>query len=290
MEGKTVLITGGNAGVGRAAAAALRRLGAGVVITARDPAKGQAAVAAIDDGCPPGAPGHTAWQRLDLASFDSIERFCDRIAAEHEALDVLVNNAGALLGTRSLTQEGFEATFGVNHLGHFLLTRRLLPLLRARPGARIVNVASEAHRAVRGIDFDDIQRARAYHPFRVYAESKLMNILFTRELARRLADERIGVFAVHPGVVASRFAQDGDAHGIIPWFYRLFRPFLRTPEQGAAGIVYLARAPDVFEHTGGYFIDDRPRRPSRTARDDALARRLWDVSEAWVAARGPGAS
>ncbi len=287
MAGRTVVVTGGNTGVGEATAAALRRMGADVVITARDPAKGQAAVARIEEGVAPGTPGSTAWQRLDLASFDAIERFAERLAAEHDGLDVLVNNAGALLGTRTLTQEGFEATFGVNHLGHFLLTDRLLPLLRARPGARIVNVASEAHRAARGIDFDDIQRERSYRPFRVYAESKLMNILFTRELARRLADVPIHVFAVHPGVVASRFAQDGDARGIIPAFYRLLRPLLRTPEQGARGAIFLASAPDVEADSGAYFIDERPRTPSRFARDDDLARRLWEASEAWVERRRP---
>ncbi|RMG96323.1 MAG: SDR family oxidoreductase [Deltaproteobacteria bacterium] len=287
MTGKTVVVTGGNTGVGFHTAAALRHMGADVVLTARDPAKGQAAVAEIEAQVPAGTPGSTAWQHLDLASFRSIESFAERFADEHDRIDVLVNNAGALLGKRSFTEEGFEATFGVNHLGHFLLTQRLLPLLRAQPGSRIVNVASEAHRAARGIDFDDIQRERSYKPFRVYAESKLMNILFTRELARRLADVPIHAFAVHPGVVASRFAQDGDAGGLIPWFYRVFKVFMRTPEQGARGTIYLASAPSIEGRSGGYFVDEHEKTPSRYARDDALARRLWEASEAWVAARHP---
>ncbi len=285
MQGKTVLITGGNAGIGKEAARQLAARGAHVVITSRDPAKGEQALQDLRDG---DLPGSVRCLPLDLASFASIRALAARVREELPRLDVLVNNAGAVLGERRLTEEGFEMTFGVNHLGHFLLTDLLLPLLRDSAPSRVVAVASEAHRAARrGIDFDDLQRERAYRPFPVYAESKLANILFARELARREADHGISAFSVHPGVVASRFSQDGDTRGIIPLFYRVARPFLRDSARGARSTVYAASAPGIEGQSGAYFLDERERRPNRPARDDELAARLWAVSEELVAKGHP---
>ncbi len=285
MQGKTVLLTGGNAGIGKEAARQLAARGADVILTSRDPARGEQAVADLRADA---LAGSVRWLPLDLADFASIRALAERVREEVPRLDVLVNNAGALLGERRLTRDGFEMTFGVNHLGHVLLTDLLLPLLRSSRPARVVVVASEAHRAARdGIDFDDLQRERAYHPFRVYAESKLANILFARELARREAEHGLSVFAVHPGVVASRFAQDGDARGLIPLFYRIARPFLRDCARGARSTVYAASAPGIEGQSGAYFLDERARTPSRVARNDALARRLWEVSAALVAKGHP---
>ncbi len=225
---------------------------------------------------------------LDLASFASIRAFAGDVLAAHPAVHVLVNNAGVHLSDRRETAEGFEMTFGVNHLGPFLLTQLLLDRLRASAPARVVNVSSAAHRrASGGLPFDDLQTERhRYRGFRVYGESKLANILFTRELARRLTAEGAGVTAnaCHPGLVATRFGLDGDTHGL---FNALSRPFVQriglAPAQGAATQIWLASSPAVADRTGGYFVNCRDARPSAAARDDEAARALWEVSEDLVA-------
>jgi NAD(P)-dependent dehydrogenase (short-subunit alcohol dehydrogenase family) len=283
MEGRTVLITGGNAGIGRATAEALAARGAEVVITSRDAGRGEAAAAAI--GRAAGRP--VSVMELDLASFASIRAFAGRFLERYPALHVLVNNAGLLLSDRRTTAEGFEQTFGVNHLGHFLLTKLLLDRLKGSSGARIVNVSSDAHRSARsGLEFDDLQSERSYKGFPVYARSKLANVLFTRELARRLDGCGVTTNALHPGVVATRFAADGDARGPVAWFFRFARPFLRTPMDGAATSIHCATAPELEGVTGRYFANRAERAPSRAALDDDAARRLWDASEELVARHG----
>jgi NAD(P)-dependent dehydrogenase (short-subunit alcohol dehydrogenase family) len=222
---------------------------------------------------------------LDLASFASIEEFSAAFTQRCSELHVLVANAGLVLGDRRRTCEGFEMTFGVNHLGHFLLTEALLPLLRAGAPARIVVVASEAHRRRGGLDFDDLQSQRRYDGFAVYCRSKLANIYFTRELARRLSDEGITVNAVHPGVVASGLGRDGDVKGMFGWLIRRAAPFLLSEARGAETSVYVATAPELEGRTGGYFAKCRPIEPSKEALDDASARRLWQVSEQLVSNR-----
>jgi len=257
----------------------LARRGAEVVITSRDEGRGREAVAAIER-----ATGR--WvevMTLDLGSFASVRSFAGRFIERHERLDVLVNNAGLILGERRLTVEGFEQTFGVNHLGHFLLTDLLLDRLRSSAPARVVNLSSDAHHSARkGLDFSDLQSERGYSSFAVYARSKLANIYFTKELARRLEGSGVDVNAVHPGVVATRFAADGDARGPIAWFFKLARPFLRTPAKGAATSVHVACAPELDGVSGKYFKDCREVAPSRVALDDDAARRLWEASEALV--------
>lgn len=281
MNGKTVLITGGNTGIGLATAKSLGALGAEVIITSRDDSKGERAKAEIE-----GAIGRSIrLERLDLASFGSIRSFAARILETTPRIDVLINNAGLILDKRSETEEGFEATFGINHLGHFLLTELLLERLRESAPSRIVVLASDAHyRAKSGLDFDDLMSERgSFRGFDVYAKSKLANVMFARELGRRLEGSSVTVNAAHPGVVATEFAGKDDTRGLIGVFFGLVRPFLRTPEKGAATSVYLASAPELKDVSGKYFADSREKPPSRPARDDEACRRLWEVSEALIA-------
>lgn len=280
MNGKTVLITGGNTGIGLATAKALGALGAEIIITSRDHSKGAAAKAEIEQTI-----GRSIrLERLDLASFASIRAFASRILETTPRLDVLINNAGLILDKRVTTEEGFEATFGINHIGHFLLTDLLLERLRESTPARIVVLASDAHyRAKSGLDFDDLMSERgSFRGFDVYAKSKLANVMFTRELAKRLEGSGVTVNAAHPGVVATEFAGKDDTRGIIGIFFGLIRPFLRTPAKGAATSVYLASSKEVEGVSGKYFADSREKPPSRPARDDEACKRLWEISEALI--------
>jgi NAD(P)-dependent dehydrogenase (short-subunit alcohol dehydrogenase family) len=277
MNGKVVVITGGNAGIGKEAAVGLARAGATVVITARDADRGRAALEEIRERVD-GAD--VAVMELDLASLASVERFADDVLDRYDRLDVLVNNAGLVMSRRTATEDGFETTFGVNHLGHFALTNLLLDRLRTNPdGARVVNVSSHGHKlARRGLDFDDLQSTRAYSAFPVYCRSKLANVLFTRELGRRLAGDAVTVNALHPGFVRTDFGRDGDSSGLYALGTRLGTPFALSPAKGARTSVYLASSPEVDRVTGGYFFKCRPAQPSGAARDDDAARRLWDQS------------
>jgi NAD(P)-dependent dehydrogenase (short-subunit alcohol dehydrogenase family) len=280
MSGKTVLITGGNAGIGRETAVALASMGAQVTITSRDAERG---TVAVDDIRARSGRDDVAVMALDLASLASVSELATAFAADHDRLDVLVNNAGLLLTTRRETVDGYEMTFQVNHLGHFLLTEQLRDRLVAGAPSRVVNVASEAHKAARGgLDFDDLQTTRHYRSMAVYGRSKLANILFTRELARRWDGRGVAANAVHPGFVASRFGRDGDTGALGRLVFPLLKPFALSPAQGAQTSVYLASAPELEGVTGGYWAKSTPASASAAARDDAAAARLWDVSEALV--------
>jgi NAD(P)-dependent dehydrogenase (short-subunit alcohol dehydrogenase family) len=280
MTGRTVLITGGNTGIGKETAVALAAAGATVVFTARDATRGADALTEIRD-----RSGSTAVDvmALDLASFASVRDFATRWAGDHDHLDVLVNNAGLLLSTRRETDDGYEMTFQVNHLGPFLLTQLLREQLVAGDAARVVNVASDAHKSARhGLDFDDLQSTRRYRGFRVYGKTKLANILFTRELARRWDGTGITANVVHPGFVASSFGRDGDTGRLGALFFPLTKAIALSPEQGAQTQVYVASAPELADITGGYWVKSAPATPSTAAQDDAAAARLWDVSEELV--------
>jgi NAD(P)-dependent dehydrogenase (short-subunit alcohol dehydrogenase family) len=216
---------------------------------------------------------------LDLASFDSVRAFADQFLATRDRLHVLVLNAGCILKERRTTVDGHEAQLQTNHLGHFLLTDLLHDRLVESSPARVVVVASDAHRfAGRSLNFDDLESTRRYFAFRTYARTKLMNILFTRELARRLEGTRVNANAVHPGFVASRFSRDGDTGFMGDVGMVLGRPFAISPEKGARTSVSVAAAPDLAQVTGQYFAKCRLAQPSAAARDDVAARRLWDVS------------
>ena len=280
MDGRRVLITGGNTGLGLETGVALAREGAEIVFTSRDAQKGEAARTEIRD-----RSGSDAVEvmELDLANLASVREFAPRFAASHDRLDVLVNNAGVMLGSRRETVDGYEMTFQVNHLGPFLLTNLLRDRLVAGNEARVVNVASAAHStARRGLDFDDLQATRRYRSYSVYGKSKLANILFTRELARRWDDTGITANAVHPGFVASRFGRDGDNGRFADLVFPLLRPFAHSPIDGARTQVYVASAPELAGITGGYWAKSAPATPSAAAQDDAAAARLWEISEQLV--------
>lgn len=280
MHGKVVLLTGGNSGIGLAAARDLAAMGASVVITARDGRKGATALEVVRRA----VPGATVdLLDLDLASFESIRGAAARFRATYDRLDVLVNNAGGLLSQRQRTREGFEMTFGVNHLGHFLVTDLLLDRLRDSAPARIVNVSSVGHR-FGSISFTDpMYEQRRYNPAEAYNQSKLANILFTKELARRLAGTGVTANCLHPGAVRTGFGSVDDTAGFERAVMVIARPFLISARRGARTIVFLASSPEVEGVSGEYFVRCRVRTPSAAARDPESARRLWELSERLVA-------
>jgi NAD(P)-dependent dehydrogenase (short-subunit alcohol dehydrogenase family) len=211
----------------------------------------------------------------DLSSMAAVRRLAEEFLAKYDRLNVLVNNAGAVNTTRETTADGYEVTFATNHLAYFLLTNMLLPALEKGAPARVVNVASEAHRR-QWIDFEDLMAARGYAMFRQYGRSKLANILFTRELARRVAGKGITVNSLHPGVVASNFLAKPGFWGVIGKIVGLF---ILSNEEGAQTSIYLASSPEVEGVTGQYFAKSRAKNPSLQAQDDEAARKLWEVSE-----------
>lgn len=274
MKGRTVLVTGANTGIGLETAAELAKEGAKVVLTSRGAERGNAAVATIRQRHP---EADVEAMTLDFARLDDVRRFAGDFLERHDRLHVLVNNAGAMSTNRSTTADGYETTFQVNHLGPFLLTNLLLDTIVASAPARIVNVSSTAHRGGK-LDFDDLHSERSYMGMRVYGTSKLCNILFTRELARRLEGTGVTVNALHPGTVRTGFGMDGDMKGLIRLGWAIIRPFVLSPAQGARTSVYLASSSDVEGKTGGYYARSRPARSTRAAQDDDAARRLWEES------------
>jgi NAD(P)-dependent dehydrogenase (short-subunit alcohol dehydrogenase family) len=272
MHGKTCMITGASSGIGRATALELARSGATLVLVCRDRTRGEATVAEIAEQT---ANREVTLLLADLGVQREIRRLADEFLATDRPLHVLVNNAGIVNLQRTVTADGIETTFAVNHLGYFLLTNLLLERLCRSAPARIVNVASDAHK-FGALDFDDLGNQRRYRAMRVYGQSKLANILFTAELARRCAGSGVTANSLHPGAVATGLGTNNGA-----WARRLIallRPFFRTPENGAATSVYLASSPAVEGVSGKYFANCREKRPSRAAQDAAAARRLWEVS------------
>ena len=281
MQGKTVVVTGGNSGIGFETASALAGMGARVVVTARNADKGRAALAAIAQRV--GGEAQVQLVVFDLADLSSVRRGAAEVLEQAPRLDVLVNNAGLVLSERSETVDGFEATFATNHLGPFLLTNLLLDRIRASSPARIVNVASTAHSAARkGIPFDDLQSEKKYATMRVYGQSKLANILFTQELARRLEGTGVTANSLHPGTVRTGYGGDGDARGLLAFGIKISSPFFLSPAKGARTSVYLASDPAVAGVSGEYFVKCKARQPKPWARDQEAARRLWQVSEELV--------
>jgi NAD(P)-dependent dehydrogenase (short-subunit alcohol dehydrogenase family) len=281
VKGKTVLITGANRGIGRATALALADQGAKIVLLCRSEAQGRGVVSEIQ------ARGAEAELLLaDFRSMREVRAAATQFKNEHDALHVLINNAGAVHPERRLTEDRVEETFAVNHLAHFLLTVELLDLLRASAPARIVNVASEAHR--RGwMRWHDLHFKSDYKPHRAYAQAKLSTILFTSELARRLQGTGVTANCLHPGVVGTGF---GEAEGWAAFFLRFAKPFLTPPEAGAKTSIYLASSPEVEGVSGKYFIKCNVARPSGFGRDDGLARRIWTTSEAILGMRTANAA
>ncbi len=273
MQGKVCVITGATSGIGLIAAERLAAQGARLVLVGRDKARGEAALARIKERAP-GA--RLAIHYADLSLLAEMERLAATIAASEPRIDVLINNAGAMFNRRSVTADGLERTFALNHMAYFVLSNRLRDRLAAAAPARIVSVASAAHRG-NTLDFGDLQSARSYRGFTVYGRSKLANILFTRELARRLAGTGVTANCLHPGFVATRFGDNSD--GFIRVAIGVAKNlFAISPEKGAETIVYLASSPEVAGVSGGYFARSRPATPTAAAQDDAAAKRLWEES------------
>jgi NAD(P)-dependent dehydrogenase (short-subunit alcohol dehydrogenase family) len=278
MRGKVVVITGGTSGIGQVAAEQLAGMGARIVLVARSEARAAASLERLRQAGP--QVEHTA-RYANLASIAETRRLAAEIAAAEPRIDVLINNAGALFNTRQLSPDGLEMTFAINHMAYFVLTEGLRERLAASGPARIVSTASAAHNGAR-LDFDDLQSSKGYTGFSVYGRSKLANILFTRELARRLAGSGVTANSLHPGFVATRFG-DGSG-GMVQAIMPVAKLFALSPEKGAETIVYLASSPEVAASTGLYFAQRRPKTPSLEAQDDASAARLWAASEAIAAA------
>ena len=272
MKDKVCIVTGGSSGIGKATVVGLAQRGATVVIACRDVAKGKAALAEV--AAKTGSRDLHVMQ-LDLASLLSVRAFAAAFTAKFTRLDVLVANAGVMTAKRQLTADGLEMNFGVNHVGHFLLTELLLPLLKASAPSRIVVVSSNMHPSGK-LDFDDSAMEKSWAGS--YPRSKLANMLFVRALAKRLDGTRVVVNGLHPGVISTELARDYAApiRLIAKWFFK-------SPEQGARTSLYLATAPEAAELSGRYFANAKEKTPGAAALDDALAERLWTETERLVA-------
>ena len=274
MRGKTVVITGGTSGIGEVAAIALARMGARIVLVARDNSRAAATLSQLR-GSAPGI-AHAVYS-ADLLRLVEMKRVAAQIADQEPRVDVLINNAGALFGTRRLTEDGLERTFALNHMAYFVITAGLRERLSASAPSRIINTASAAHLRATP-DFDDLQSAKSFGAVKAYGRSKLCNILFTRELARRLHGTGVTANCLHPGFVATRFGdQSGGLVSPLVWLAKFFAI---SPDKGAETIVHLASSPAVADTTGQYFYKSALIAPSSWAQDDEAALLLWQRSAA----------
>jgi retinol dehydrogenase 14 len=273
MGGKVVLITGGTSGIGKAAATALAGMGATVVITGRNEERGKRALQEIRE-----ESGNDGVELIlaDLTVQDEVRRLAEELRERHNQLEVLVNNAGLVLSERTETPDGIETQLAINHLAPFLLTNLLLDLLKESAPSRIVTVSSDAHRWAK-IDLDDLQSRKRYRGMQVYGKTKLANIMFTYELAERLEGTGVTVNCMHPGGVNTNFGNNQG--GPMNLLFRLFKPFMRSPEQGADTLIYLASSPEVEGMTGKYLADRKVKAASDAAYDETTRKRLWEASE-----------
>jgi retinol dehydrogenase 14 len=273
MGGKTVLITGGTSGIGKATAVALAARGAGVVIVGRNPERGEAALKEIGD------TSHSDSVELilaDLSLQSEVRRLAEEFLAHHDRLDVLANNAGLVQSKRTETPDGIETTLAINHLAPFLLTNLLLDRLKESAPSRVITVSSEAQRWG-NMDFGDMQSLRKYRGFPVYGMTKLANIMFTFELAERLKGKGVTANCLHPGSVGTNFGKNN--RGPMALFFRTFKPFMRSPQQGADTLIWLSSSPEVDGVSGKYFSDRKEIEAKDIAYDPDARRRLWEISE-----------
>jgi NAD(P)-dependent dehydrogenase (short-subunit alcohol dehydrogenase family) len=276
LNGKVVIVSGANSGIGKVTALELARKGACVVMLCRSRSKGEAA---RDEIIAESSNPQVELILADFASLASVRRAAAEFLAGHDRLHVLVNNAGLYLDERLLSQDGYEMTFAVNHLAPFLLTSLLCDTLRASAPARVVTVSSMAHWTGH-IRFDDLNATRGFSGFRAYSDSKLANILFSNELARRMEGSAVTSNSLHPGAVATNFGSgSGGLFGLV---FSLARPFFISPEQGAQTSIYLASAPEVAGVSGKYYDNKRPQPSSAESNSQDVQRRLWEVSEKMV--------
>jgi len=272
MQNKICLITGATSGIGQATAMGLAKMGATVIVAGRDESRCQSTVAHIQQET---QNFHVDYLLGDLSVQAQVRAMAENFKSRYQRLDVLVNNAGAIFFRRKLSADGIEMTFAVNHLAYFLLTNLLLDTLSTSAPARIVNVASNSHYG-QHLDLDNLELKRSYNPMRAYGRSKLCNLYFTYELARRLEDTGVTVNAMHPGFVATNMGANNG------WLVRLFLPLVHrnslTPEQGANTAVYLASSPDVESVTGKFFVREQERASDPVSYDESAAKRLWEIS------------
>jgi NAD(P)-dependent dehydrogenase (short-subunit alcohol dehydrogenase family) len=272
MQGKVVVITGATSGIGEVAAQNLARMGARIVMIARNPQRAEATIARLRQIGP--AADHRV-HLADLSKHADMRRVAAEIATAEPKIDVLINNAGAMFTQRQVSADGFEMTFATNHLSYFVLTNALLKPLQAAGRARIINTASEAHRGAH-LDFDDLQFSKEYSGFTAYRRSKLCNILFTKELAGRLKGTGVTANSLHPGFVSTRFADNN--RGLLAYLFRFAKLFAISPEKGAETIVFLASSNEVANTSGLYFQKCRPATPSKEAQDEKAAEQLWEAT------------
>jgi len=280
LEGKTVVITGANTGIGKTTALDMSRRGAKVVILCRDMERAEAAAGEIRDS----TKGEVICHRLDLADLASVRECAEQLGNSLEKIDILINNAGIMACPQMKTKDGFEMQLGTNHIGHFLLTNLLMPQLKkAAPGARIVNVSSLAHKSGR-INWEDIHYENTpYHRFTAYSQSKLANVLFTKELARKGEGSGVNAYALHPGVIATDLGRHmEDINCFMRMMWRCFAPMIKTADSGANTTIFCAIDPSIAEHNGRYYSDCKVSTPSPQAENVEDAKKLWDLSEQMV--------
>ncbi len=271
---KTAIVTGANSGMGKATTLALMNKDYHVIMACRSQSRGQRA---LDEVTKQARSGSSDLYICDLSSLTSIKEFSDQVHQNFNGLDLLINNAGVILTSRQETAQGFEMQLGVNHIGHFYLTNLVLDLLQEKSPARIVNVSSGAHKAGK-INFNDIHMEKGYGTFKAYSRSKLANILFTRELAKRLEGTKVTVNACHPGAVGTSMGVNRET-GFGKGLLRFLGLFFLTPEQGADTAVFLATSDEVAGISGQYFYKRKPAKISKTAANDLIAQKLWTVTE-----------
>ncbi|MEZ0539939.1 SDR family oxidoreductase [Fibrella arboris] len=271
------VITGANSGIGKITAQELARKGFSIVMLCRDMEKGQAAQQEIQAINPTGTVDLI---QCDVASIASVRAAANELTDRYDHVDVLINNAGLYIDQERYSPDGYELTFATNHLGAFLLTNLLLDLLRSGEEARVITISSEAHRLAGTFRLDELARPTSYSGMKAYGKSKLCNILFANELAHRLMGDGITSNSVHPGAVNTNFG--GEIGSIAGALFKLAKPFMRTPEQGAETSIYLASSSAVTHVTGLYFADCKPKMPAKDALNNFYAKRLWDMSAEMV--------
>ena len=274
LDGKIAIVTGANSGMGMATVEALSDKGATVIMLCRSEERGKEAILKLTEN----KERNLDLILCDLGDYESIRNFAKAVKEKYDHIDILVNNAGFISLDRQLTKEGLERQFGINHIGHFLLTKELLELMGK--GSRIVNVASGAHKTGK-IHFDDINLTKGFNVIKAYSQSKLANVLFTRELARRVADRGITVNCCHPGAVATNIGIDRDT-GFGKTITGLLKPFFQTPMEGARTAIFLASDKSVENITGGYFYKCKIAKSSKRSKSKKLAKKLFELSEKLV--------
>jgi len=280
LDGKTVVITGANTGIGKTTALDMAKRGAKVVILCRDTEKAETAAEEIRTA----TKSEVIVHKLDLADLASVRECAEQLGNSLEKIDILINNAGIMACPKMKTKDGFEMQFGTNHVGHFLLTNLLMPLLKkAAPGARIVNVSSMAHMRGR-MNWDDINYDNGpYDRFTAYAQSKLANILFTKELARKGEGSGVNAYVLHPGVIHTDLGRHlQDMGSVMKVVWSCFTPFIKTPESGANTTIFCAVDESVADHNGRYYSDCKEARPASQAENMDDAKKLWELTEGLV--------